>query len=199
MKKATKADREKVVRIICESFYTNPHVSFIVKNDQLKPKRMKALAEYAFEMGIRRDGVYLTEDELGVSIIYEYGKISMNWYEYWLQIKLIFSTFTLPRALMVDRLEREIKSKRSKDLPYLYLWFFGVADEALGTNNARDMMKFIFQMSLDMKLPMVLETSAARNQIIYRRYGFVEYDHFKTGREDLTMWYLKRPYDHQIS
>jgi hypothetical protein len=198
MKKATKEDKNHVVKIICEAFYHNPHVSFIVKNDEKKPERMKALAEYAFDLGMRREAVFLTDDRLGVSIIYRYGEVKMGLKEYLRQIKLIFSTFSWERGWKIYQLEKEIWAKRSQDTPYLYLWFFGVADEALGTNNARDMMRFIFQMSADQQLPMVLETSAKRNQVIYKRYGFVEYDCFETGRDQLTMWYMRRPWQHPI-
>lgn len=198
MKKAQKTDKDKVVKIICESFNTNPHVDFIVKNDKKRSNRMVALAEYAFIYGIRRNGVFLTGDGLGVAIIFDYDKVKMNLYEYWLQIILVFKCFTLSRAFMVDRLECLIKKKRASDVEFLYLWFFGVANEALGTTNARDLMKFIFKMSFDRKLPIYLETSLRRNTIIYKRFGFEEYNVFETGKKDLTMWYMKRPFEHQL-
>jgi hypothetical protein len=198
MKKAQKSDKERVVKIICESFNTNPHINTIILNDQKRPERMAAMAEYAFKFGMRRNGVFLTDDGLGVAIIFEYGKVKMNVYEYWLQIGLIFKCFALSRALMVDKLETQIKNNRASGVDFLYLWFFGVADEALGTTNGRDLMKFIFKLSLDQKLPIYLETSLRRNTIIYKRFGFEEYNVFETGNNDLTMWYMKRSYEHQI-
>jgi len=195
MRKASKLDKDKVVKIICESFNTNPHVNFIVKNDSKRPLRMVALANFAFELGMRRDGVYLTDDGLGVSIIYEYDKIKMNLFEYWLQFKLVFQTFSMERALMVNALENNIKKYRIKDFAFLYLWFFGVANEGLGTNDARDMMHFIFELSYENKLPICLETSLRRNNVIYKRFGLEDYNIFETGKEGLTMWYMKRPFD----
>lgn len=198
MKKAQVTDKDKVVKIICESFNTNPHVNFIVKNDEKRSLRLAALAAYAFKYGMRRNGVFLTDDGLGVAIIFNYGKAKMNLYEYWLQLVLVFKCFTLSRAFMVDKLESLIKKNRAANVEFLYLWFFGVATEALGTTNGRDLMKFIFKMSLDQKLPIYLETSLKRNTIIYRRFGFEEYNVFETGKKDLTMWYMKRAYEHQI-
>ena len=198
MKKAQETDKDKVVKIICESFNTNPHVNFIVKNDEKRSQRMAAMAEYAFKFGMIRNGVFLTDDGLGVAIIFNYGKVNMNLYEYWLQVILVFKCFTLSRAFMVDKLESQIKKNRASNVEFLYLWFFGVANEALGTNDARELMKFIFQMSFDQKLPIYLETSLKRNEIIYKRFGFEEYNVFETGKNDLTMWYMKRPYEHQL-
>lgn len=198
MRKAIKSDKEKVVKIICESFDTNPHVSFIVKNDVKRTKRMQSMANYAFQFGLRRNGVFLTDDALGVAIIFENEKVKMNLYEYCLQLVLVFKCFTISRSFMVAKLESLIKKNRASDVDFLYLWFFGVADEALGTTNARDLMKFIFNLSLEQSLPIYLETSIKRNNIIYRRFGFEVYKVLKTGKKDLTMWYMKRPYTHKL-
>ncbi len=196
MKLAVKSDKDKVVKIICESFDTNPHVNLVIKNDRKRSKRMVAMAKYAFEFGMRRKGVHLTDDGLGVVIIYEDGKVSMNLKEYLMQLGLGFKAFTIARSPMVDKLEREIRKRRPGNVKFLYLWFFGVANEALGTNDARELMKHMFNLSAEQKIPIYLETSIKRNSIIYKRYGFEEYDLFKTGHEDLEMLYMRRHFDH---
>lgn len=198
MRKAEKSDKDRVVKIICESFDANPHVNLIIKNDKKRPSRMAAMAEYAFEVGMRRNGVHLTDDGLGVAIIFDFNKVKLNLYEYYLQLLLIFKSFTVPRALMVNSIENLIKKNRASDVEFLYLWFFGVADEALGTSDGRDLMKFIFKMSSDQKLPIYLETSQRRNNLIYKRFGFEDYNTLKTGHGDLTMWFMKRPFEHQL-
>ena len=198
MKKAIKSDENKVIRIICESFNTNPHINFIIKNDEKRDARMRTMARYAFRMGLRRDAVHLTDDGLGVAIIYEYGKVSMNLREYILQLGLGINAFTLRRSYMVNSLETLIRKNRASDVDFLYLWFFGVADEALGTSDGRDLMKHIFSMSADQKLPIYLETSIRRNNIIYKRFGFEDYNMLETGKDGLTFWYMKRPFDHEL-
>lgn len=198
MKKAVLSDKEKVVKIICESFNANPHVNYILKKDEKRDKRLASLSEYAFYFGMRRDGVYLTDDGQGVSIMFEYNKVKMNLYDYWRQLILIFKCFTVSRAYWVYKVEKQIKLNRASNVNFLYLWFFGVTNETLGTSNGRDMMKFIFDMSLNKKMPIYVETSLRRNSVIYKRYGFEEYNVFETEKKDLTMWYLKRPYDYQL-
>lgn len=195
MRIAEKADKNKVVKIIIESFDKNPHINTLVKNDKKRNARMVVLAEYAFELGFRRKGVYLTDDDLGVAIIYPFHEVTMNIREYLFQLKLVFKTFTLQRAFKINQLENQIKNKRAKNVNFLYLWFFGVANEALGSNDARILMKFIFTLSKEQELPIYLETSIKRNSIIYKRYGFETYDLFETGQNNLSMWYMKRPHN----
>lgn len=196
MKRAIRSDKEKVVRIICESFDKNPHINYIIKNDDKRSKRIAILAEYAFELGMRRNGVTLTDDELGVAIIYRNNFVKMNLYEYSLQAGLALKTFSLLRALKVNKLESLVKKNRETKVDFLYLWFFGVADEGLGTNDGRDLMKYIFKLSFDLKLPIYLETTLKRNNIIYKRFGFEDYKVLNTGIGDLTFWYMVRAYDH---
>lgn len=198
MKRAIRSDKERVVRIICESFDKNPHINYIIKNDDKRSMRIAILAEYAFELGMRRNGVTLTDDELGVAIIYRNNFVKMNLYEYWLQAGLALKAFSLLRALKVNKLESLVRKNRETKVDFLYLWFFGVADEGLGTDDGRDLMKYIFKLSFDLKLPIYLETTLKRNNIIYKRFGFEDYKVLNTGIGDLNFWYMVRAYDHLL-
>lgn len=194
MKLAVYSDKEKVVKIITESFKNNPHLNCIVKNDQKKPQRLSKLAEYAFYVGWRRNGVFLTEDEKGVVIIYEQNKHNYNFKELFLQVQMVFQTFTLPRILKVAKLESTIKKNRCNGFEYLYLWFFGVADESLGSSNARELMKFVFSMSAEKQLPICIETSLCRNAKIYERFGFQSYRQLYEPERELRVWFMRRDF-----
>lgn len=198
MKKALISDKAKVVKIICESFDKNPHVNYIIKNDSKRNQRMAALAEYAFEFAMRRNGVNLTDDGLGVAIIFQYDKVKINLYEYWLQLGLVFKAFSIFRALKVNKLEELVKNNRAKDVDFLYLWFFGVADEGLGTNDGRDLMNYIFNLSYEQNLPIYLETTIKRNNLIYKRFGLEDYKILDTGIGNLTFWYMRRAANHAL-
>lgn len=197
MKKATFEDREKVVKIITESFFNNPHMNCIIKNDNRKRQRLSLLAEYVFYSGWRRDGVYLTEDEQGFVIIHENKKVWPDQRELLLKLKLIFKVFTLARTLKVARIESLIKANRCKRPRFLYIWFLGVSDQSLGSNNARDMMKFVFDLSAEMQLPLFVETTLERNARIYSRFGFESYQILHEEKESLTVWFMQRNPDKQ--
>ena len=44
MKQAVRKDKDKVVKIIIESFDANPHVNFVIKNDRKRHKRIIEMA-----------------------------------------------------------------------------------------------------------------------------------------------------------
>jgi hypothetical protein len=192
MKKATFEDREKVVKIITESFKNNPHMNCIIKNDCHKTRRLSILAEYVFYSGWRRDGLFLTDDEQGFVIIHENKKLFSDLKELIFKLRLILYVFTLSRTLKVVRIESMIKANRFKGSNYLYIWFLGVSDQSLGSNNARDMMKFVFDMSAERRLPLYVETTVERNARIYNRYGFESYYVVHEEKEKLTVWFMQR-------
>ncbi len=193
MKKAIKSDKDKVVKIICESFDSNPHINFIIKNDYKREKRIKALAHYAFIIGIRRNGIYLTDDEQGLAIVFQSNQFKKNLYEYWLQLCLVFKVFSIFRTNKICKLESLVQKNRESKGAYLYVWFLGVSNNALGTNDARELMKYLFNLSQELNLPLYSETTIERNNIIYKRFGFEDYNTLNTGIENLIFYYMKRP------
>lgn len=195
MKKATPLDRDLVVMVICQSFLNNPHISYILKRDMKYLSRLKTLADYVFDYGLRRKAIYISEDNGGIAIILKKEQLSMGCMDMIGQIKLAFKAITLSRVLKIQNIEGQIKSRRAKSFPFIYVWFFGVSNEALGTETSRIMMKFIFSLSEQMELPIIMETSSKRIQVIYKRFGFKEYNFYETPEKELTMWYMIRDYD----
>ena len=191
MQLATKADKNHIIQIIAEAYDKNPHVNYVIKNDSKRQKRLRTIANYAFEVGFRRQGVFLTDNKQGITIIFPSSRAKTGIYEVLLMLDVAINACTLPRVWQVNQFENLVKSKRPKDLPYLYLWFFGVSKEALGTPTARQLMKFVFQQSDEQQLPIYIETSLFRNTNIYARYGFETYGQVVVN-PDLTVWCMKR-------
>lgn len=50
MKKATYRDKDLIVDILAKSFDTNQSVNYIVKQDNRRLQRIKALMDYSFEV-----------------------------------------------------------------------------------------------------------------------------------------------------
>lgn len=193
MKLAKATDKEKVLRILCESFDKNPRVNFILKQDHRKSQRLRALAEYAFEIGLRRNGIFLTDDNLGLAILFPSQRWKLSLYEHWLQIKMALRCFSIERLPLVHKVENVFQANRTKQENYLYFWFFGVANEALGSGDARELIHYAFDLSAKTNLPIYLETSLERNTRIYARYGFQIYNKVNVQNSNLCLWYMKRP------
>lgn len=154
--------------------------------------RLRILAEYLFYSGWRRDGVYLTNDGEGFVIMYENKGVLPDRKELFLKLCLIFKVFTVARIYKVARIESMINSKRDKKSRSLYIWLMGVSDKSLGSNNAREMMKFVFSVSDEQQLPICVETSIERNAKIYSRFGFESYHLLDRKNDNIKVWFMCR-------
>ena len=193
---AQRQDKPHVVKIISESFRNIPHVRRIIKADAKIDQRMEALASYAFEVGMRRNSVYLTKDKLGLVILFPSNQAKKSLYELFLLARMAIKAITIPRILKVSRMESMIKKMRPKQ-EYLLIWFFGVADESRGSENARQLTKFMFEQSEKLQLDIVAETSIPKNHLVYKRFGFKDFDTY-VSNEGFKIWFMKRPYEARI-
>ena len=192
MRNATFSDKSQVVKILTESFHSNPHLNYIIKSGKRKRRRLAILAEYIFYIGFRRNSIYLSDNEQGAAIVIQKELLRFTFYEYWLQLLLIFRVFGLSRVYSIYKLESLIKKTRPQNLDYLYFWFFGVSKLGKGTNAARELKESIFNQSRKMHLPIFMETSVERNKKIYHRYGAKSYKKLTTKIQDLTIWFMYR-------
>ena len=174
MPKATRNDKYKVVEILTKSFLLNPGVNWLIKQDKHRQKRIKAVVDFAFEKGIRNDGVYLSSDGTGAAICYEQAS---EYHSVFLQMKLVLKAFDLKRIPTISYRESYRKQIRSQHGNFLNLWFYGVKKADWGNGTAAELKNELFEKSNYKQLPLLLETTELKNKNVYERYGFKVY-HF---------------------
>jgi hypothetical protein len=192
MKKANYSDKERVVKIIQESFDDNPHINYLVKKGKNREKRIAYLAKYAFETGMQKHGVYLSDNGKGVIIFFTSQDEKSTFKEILEQIKLVFKVFGFSRIFQIIKMENSIKSHRPKGRCYIYVWFMGVSNDARGTKTAWEMMKFINQLSDLQGLPILCETTVQQNKKVYNRLGYITYKTYINKISNLTCWFMQR-------
>lgn len=191
MRKANKSDKKKFVNIIAESFDTNPSVNWVIKNDHKREKRIRAVAEYAFDTALIRDGAYISSDETGIALCYNINHKGNIILDYINQIKLIFSAIGINRIYEVLKREAYIKKIRPST-DFLYFWFFGVTEEGKGKGAAKELKDYIFNLSDKNELPIYLETSVKRNKAVYLRYNFELYHTWEVKERGIVLWLMRR-------
>ena len=145
MRIATIADRATVVNIIVAMFKHNHTIQFMVKNDNKTNKRITAIAEYAFDFAVARDGVYISDNNKGVAICYQYNLKSITLKDIGLMIKMVFKAIHISKLFQIFLHDNFIKSQRPVDGNYYYFWFFGVLAEEQPKISARDLTIALFE------------------------------------------------------
>lgn len=189
MKQITSSRAPTVIRILTESFQTNPSALWVIKQDEKVQKRLYALIEYAVKTGLENDGVFLSDDESAAAICFkEPAKASLS--SYLNQLRLIRKAIGFSRVPHVLKREGYLKKHRPNE-PHLNFWFLGVDPARKGGRGVHDLKQGIFRLSAELQLPILIETSVERNKNVYERFGFHVYHTWRPST-DYTLWFMKR-------
>ena len=192
MREATKKDREKVVKIIEESFIKSPSVDWVVSTLKSREKGLRVLAKYAFDVGFIRKGVYLSSDANAIAICYKNSNKIGFIQSHYQNFKLFVGAIGFQKILPVLKRQKYFSQQRPKGKDYLYFWFFGSTNDARGNGSANELQREIFEMSNNEQLPIYIETSIRKNRIVYERFGFEVYHTWHVEKENIDMWFMKR-------
>lgn len=160
-----------VVDIIAKSFDDNKSINWIVKQDSKRESRIKALAEYSFNICFQFGAVYLSEDLKGCVLLLFPEKKKTSLKSILLDAKLAFKAIGIERAIKI--MDRESKIKRfHPQESFVYLWFIGVHPHHQGNGCGTKLLKEVLD-KYDRQI--YLETSTLKNIPWYKKFGFEIY------------------------
>jgi hypothetical protein len=186
-----KKHRKKAISIIQEALIDNNSMNWILKKDKKRDDRLVVLAEYLFDSGMARKGVYLSEDTEAIAICCQKSNKINFFKKTYLQLKLICFGIGFSKIIMVMKRQRQLHSFKPKT-DYLYFWLFAASDAGKGTKSTYELQKGIYKLSKDRNLPIYLETSIRKNRVVYERYGFDVYHTWKIDDQEFDMWFMRR-------
>ena len=194
MKQATRKDKAKVLEILAKTFDEVQGIKWVVNCDENKEQRLKALAEYAFEKSILRNGVYLSDDETGVALFYRNRAKGHLFLDVVNEVKLIFKAISISRIPEILKRESYRAKLRPQDQDYYYFWMFGVMNEGKGRGSALELKNALLKKAADEGLPIYAETSLERNCKVYERMGFQLYHYWEVKKKDIRLWFVKKEF-----
>jgi len=180
MRRATKHDRDVVVKILSRAFEDNKSVNYIVRQDKFRRKRIKALMDYSFQVCHLFGCVYLSDDNNACALISFPDQKKATFKSIFLDIKLIIKATGWRNISKVLTRERVI-SKNYPNAPIYYLWFIGVLPEYQNQGLGKEMLREIVEEARMLKRPIYLETSSEKNVPWYQNAGFEIYNQLDFG------------------
>lgn len=189
MRLAKPEERSIAVQIITETFRDNPHFNFILRKHN-RELALREMAHYAFDKGMRRQGVYLTSDNNGLLIAYKSNMPGSFWPDALSTFRILLFSLSLAKLPKIMRHENFISARRPGG-EYLYCWFFCVKKDARGRSAPREIRDYVLERSARENLPILAETTLERNKFLFERFGFSIYDQV-VNSEGLRVWMMKR-------
>ncbi len=181
-------DKVDSVTIIAKTFDANPSVNIVIGDKGNRRKKIRRLAEFAFVKAINRQGAYLSDNKKGTALCFRSDVKSFSLSEIYYEARFAFS---IPVRKVFQTMKRESYLKKNRiEGEYLYFWFLGV--EKGGGQAGFEMKDYLFQLSKDIQLPIILETSVKRNKYIYERYGFRVYHEWSDSGGGKPLWFMIR-------
>jgi ribosomal protein S18 acetylase RimI-like enzyme len=188
MKKAEYVDKNLIIEILSTSFDTNASVNYIIKQDNKREKKIRALMDYSFEVCSAFGDVFFSDDNKACALIVYPDKKKTTLKSTLLDMKLILHAVGLGNISKTLKREKLISSIQPK-IPMTYLWFIGVDPVSQGQGTGSKLLQEIIDYSNNNNRPIYLETSTVKNLPWYAKFGFEIYN-----EQDLTyhLYFLKR-------
>lgn len=168
MKKAVYGDKKIVIDILTKSFDTNQSVNFIIKQDQNRIHRIRALMDYSFDMCFSFGEVFLSDDKNACALILFPDKKRTTIKSIIWDIKLIWNSVGVANIGKALKRESEIKKMHPDELMY-YLWFIGVNPDSQHKGIGTRLLNDISEDSTLTNRSIFLETSTVRNLPWYKK------------------------------
>jgi hypothetical protein len=148
------------------------------------------MSEHVFRVAQKRGGIYLSDNNEGVMIVFEAAALRLSFFEKCSQYLMAIRCFEWRRLTEISYTEKQVQLLRTCQATDLYVWFFAVSDAALGGPTARELMRDLFQLAKVQNGAIYAETSIKRNALVYQRFGFECYHHSEFSGFDL--FHLKK-------
>jgi len=190
--KATRADKSKVLEILTEAFWNDPHINWFTGSGKNKKKRLESMMSHAFESALVRGDVYLTEDKEAVAIWRNSSQKVNNLYTFYENLKFLYH-YGLKKVLAISKLEKIIQEGYPKDKPFYYLFIIGTSKRGRGKGLSSILMNAILEQADQNKIPVYLETANLNNLPIYNKKGFRTYREIPViGENPITLTLMTR-------
>lgn len=193
MIKAAHSQKDLVIDILSKSFEDNKSVNYIVKQDNKRSERIKALMNYSFEVCYAFGEVFLSDDKKACALVLFPDQKRTTVKSILLDINLILSCVGIGNIKKALSRESKIKSLQPKEEMY-YLWFIGVEPKYQHTGAGTKLLNEIIEDSQRKDRSIFLETSTIKNLPWYKRFGFDVYNELDLGYD---LFFLKRELSQQ--
>jgi hypothetical protein len=191
MRKAVLSDKSEFLRIISESYRSNPSVLWVLKKDRKIESRLSVLAEYCWKEGLLQEGIYFSKNGDGIAIFYPLHEKKSGIKSLFWQLRLVIRAIGISRIGTVLRRDSYIAKNRSAH-KCIYFWMYAVDPKSRDGIAAREIRDFAFQMADEQRLPILAETSVPQNKKVYEHFGFQTYHQWEDPKSAMVTWFMQR-------
>jgi hypothetical protein len=185
------ADKEIILSIVTQAFAENPRIHAMIKKGKTE-ERIRYMANYAYNLIRKFNGVYLSEDKTTVLFLYKKSDYKLSFGDYIKYIIMFLKHIRTSQLIPTQKREKYIESLRPKIPDYIYVWILGSVPNNKSLKGLADIRDHLFGMSERLNMPILIETTVDKVIKLYRYVGFEIYHEWYDEDADLNVRFLKR-------
>jgi len=189
-----KSDRELIVEMVTEAFEQNPRAMAMLKKKN-PVRSIRLMAEYAYYLIEKFDGIYLSKDKSTVLFYYTKKEYRRTFVDYLKYGQMFLKAIRPSQLLPTLKREKYIESLRPDYEDYVYVWILASDQSKTSIRGLADINEHLYELSERLQLPVLIETTIEKLLRLYKYVGFEPYNEWHDEEADITVWFLQRELD----
>jgi ribosomal protein S18 acetylase RimI-like enzyme len=194
-KRATEADRERVIDCLSAAFADDPVMSWIGRRDAKRDIGRRAMFTFLVgTLGIPGRELWTAEDysTAALWIPPERADLKQPWWRELAMLPTIVKFTSLGGLSRVEAFRKAADAHHPKGRPHFYLMTIGVDPQFQGQGLGSTLLEATLAKIDARGLPSYLESSSPRNVPLYRRFGFEVTKEFRPTPDAPPLWGMWR-------
>ena len=178
------------IKIARDAFANNPSMNWFLNPRKNRARALAALCEHCIDTAMLRGGAFISNDNCCVCLVYSSKIKAPALQQFLLELRFVFRCCGLEKVRKITQRNSHICAKREKG-PHVYCLLLASNRQA-GVSSVAEAKNFMFGLSQQLQLPMLVETCMCDNKKLYERFGFKVYNQCTIPDSDIPLWFLTR-------
>lgn len=187
----SKTDKQILLEIMAGAFRESDRLRPILRKGRTE-KRLKIMSAYAYDLALKFNGVYLSEDKSTAIIYWQKSKYNRSLRDYLKYAVMFLRTIKLHKLFETARREKYVENRRPDLDDYIYVWLLGKDTETNSIHGLADIRDHLNSLARNLGIPILIETTVEKLLKLYRYVGFEIYDEFFDETIGMPVYFLRK-------
>ncbi|MCF8224362.1 MAG: hypothetical protein K9J30_00635 [Bacteroidales bacterium] len=186
-----KSDKQIILEIMAGAFRESDRLRPIMRKGKTE-ERLKIMAAYAYELAVKFNGVYLSEDKTTAIVYWQKSKYNRSVIDHLKYAVMFLRTIKIHKLFETAKREKYVESRRPDLNDYIYVWLLGKDPDTNSIRGLADIRDHLNELSSREGIPVLIETTVVKLLKLYQYVGFEIYDEFFDETIDMKVYYLRK-------
>ncbi len=150
------------------------------------------MSAYAYQLAVKFNGIYLSEDKSTAIVYWQTSKYKKSFGDNLRYAVMFLRTLKLSKLFETAKREKFVEARRPKLDDYIYVWILGSDPSKTSIRGLADIRDHLYDLSKELNIPILMETTVEKLLKLYRYVGFEVYDEFMDETIGIPVYFMKK-------